>query len=281
MKKFLPCLAIVLFFCMCFVSCDTLSNIGIYDENQTPSNSENQTQSNSENQTQSKIEVNNIILSKSEILLGIGETASLIATISPSNAKNTLTWSSSNSEVASVDNNGIITAISGGNAVIKVEADNGILAVCNVEVRIKTGSVTGNVTYKYNNYVGNKPDTNSTVFLISKNVTSLPDSMAWGWTFGLENYDGVYATEVDGSGNYIFNNIPVGDYYIVIISENTNSGFSSGKIFWGASVYNMFSEEAKENADSTCRMHKIKSSSVKVQDEKTTTFSHDFGITTY
>ena len=231
-----------------------------------------QSQNNSNNSA-----VNNIYLSKSEVNLGIGETIDLIATVSPSNVDVVLTWSSSNSQVAQVNNQGTITAISEGDAVIKAEAPNGVLAVCNVNVATKTGRVTGNVTYKYNSYIGHKPDTDSKVFLISKSVKSLPSSVALGGTYSLPT--GCYATKVDGSGNYSFDNIPVGDYYIVILSDNTNSGSDNGAIYWGIAVYNMFDESAKSTADNTCYLHKIKSTSITVRDGQTTTFSHDFGIT--
>ena len=162
---------------------------------------------------------------------------------------------------------------------IKVEAPNGVLAVCNVTVKIKTGSISGNVTYKYNNYVGNKPDTGTVVFLISKKVTSLPDSMGYGWTMDVDDYEGVYATEVDGSGNYILNDIPVGEYYIVLISKNTNTcEENAGAMYWGP-VYMMFSKEGKKNADSKAFLSKIKYASVTITEGKTTAFSHDFGIT--
>lgn len=282
MKKILSIVATILILCICFASCDSSSNNEKESTDNTTTESRNDETTESNNNTTkepSKVEVNNIFLSKSTVTLGVGETLSLIATISPSNASNKLTWSSSDAKIVSVDNKGRLTAKSEGEAVIKVVADNGIVAVCNVTVKVKTGSVTGNITYKYNNYVGNRPDTGSVVFLISKDVKSLPDSIARGWTFDVDQCDGVYATEVDGSGNYTLNDIPVGEYYIVIISDNTNSGSTSGAAYW--IVYHLFSTEGKSLADNTCRMHKITSSTITIQEEKNITFSHDFGITAY
>lgn len=199
-------------------------------------------------EAESKPKITNIFLSKSEVTLGIDETINLIATVSPSNIQTTLTWSSSDDTVAEVDSQGTITAMSAGSAVIKVETPNGVVAVCNVEVKIKTGSVSGTVTYKYNNYVGNKPDTNSNVFLVSKNVTSLPDSMAFGVGlssfYAAEKCDGVYATRVDGNGHYILDNIPVGDYCIMIFSENTTDPAPGGLLIWG-NLRKLFSENGK------------------------------------
>lgn len=160
----------------------------------------------SSNSSTENVKVSNIFLSKTELELGIGESFTLIATISPITANVDLQWSSSNETVATVID-GKVTAVSEGSVVIKVEEPNGLLSVCNVTVRIKTGKVTGDVSYKYNNYVGNKPDTGATIFLISKNVKTLPDKIGLGLS---SNTEGVYRTEVDGSGKYTFDRIPVG-----------------------------------------------------------------------
>ena len=279
MKKIFLIFAIL---CMCFTSCNTSGSGGIQETNerttQTSSSNEEQTSNNHETQTSDKIEVNNIFLSKNEIILGIGETTTLIATISPSNAENTLTWSSSNNEVISVDNNGKVTAKSEGDAVIKVEADNGILAVCTATVKVKTGSVTGTVTYKYNSYVGNKADTGATVFLISKTVTSLPDSVGLGLTSSLP--DGCFGTKVDGAGNYTIDNVPVGEYYLVIISKNTNEKMDNVAGFrtWG-DVYFLFSSKGQESALNMAKLHKTRTTTISILENKTTTYSYDFGVT--
>jgi uncharacterized protein YcfL len=202
---------------------------------------------NNVNQGQQTGKVNNIFLSKSELTLGVGETTNLIATVSPGNVETTLMWSSSDDSVAEVSNQGEVTAKSEGDAVIKVEAPNGVLAVCNVTVKIKTGKVTGTVTYKYNNYVGNKADTGALVILVSKSVTSLPDSLGLGMISELP--EGCYGKKVDGSGNYTFDNVPTGEYYLIIISANTNENMDrvTGYNSWGG-TYSLFSDKGKEHA---------------------------------
>lgn len=282
MKRTCSIIIVILILCICFTSCDASNDSQIHEtqnnEAQTESKHEEQT-TEKEEQTLAKIEVNNIFLSKSELTLGVGETASLIATISPSNAENTLTWSSSNDDVASVDDNGTISAKSAGDVVIKVEADNGILAVCTVTVKVKTGSVTGNVTYKYNNYVGNKPDTGTEVILVSTSITSLPDHIAAVVKMN-SLPEGCFYTKVDGSGNYTINNVPVGEYYIVLLSANTNENRNSvsGYLSWGK-VYGMFSKEGQESALVMARIYKTRTSKITVYEDQTTTYSYDFGIT--
>jgi len=178
--------------------------------------------------------------------------------------------------VATVSEEGVVTGVAKGTAVIKVKADN-VFTLCNVEVVEKVGSVTGTVTYKYNNYVGNKADTDAIVFLISKKVESLPDSMALGMTYELP--EGCYATRVDGTGKYQIDNVPIGDYVVILLSKNTNSGSKSGSLYWSYFIYSKFSEEGKGYADNTCYLHKIEYKNITVEADKTVTFSYDFGIT--
>ena len=59
----------------------------------------------------------------------------LTATVTPSNAKTTLSWSSSNTKVATVSSSGLVTAISGGETKITVSTDNGYSATCNIVVK--------------------------------------------------------------------------------------------------------------------------------------------------
>ena len=249
-----------------FVACNT-------SDTSIPANNSNPGQ-----ETEKKPEVNNIFLSKSEAVLGVGETITLIATVSPGNVEANLTWSSSNDSVASVNDQGVVTAVAEGDAVIKVEASNGVLAVCNVTVKVKTGKVTGTVTYKYNNYVGNKADTGAIVILVSKNVKSLPDSLGLGLISSLP--EGCYGVKVDGTGNYTFDNVPVGEYYIVIISNNTNENMSkvTGYGSWGG-TYTLFTDKGKENAILNAKVNKTRTTSITVSDGQTTTYSYDFGIT--
>lgn len=60
-----------------------------------------------------------ISINKASATLNIGESITIVATVSPSNASNSsIIWSSDNSDVASVDGNGTITAFSSGTTTI-------------------------------------------------------------------------------------------------------------------------------------------------------------------
>lgn len=83
----------------------------------------------------STVDVEKLTLNKTALTLQVGETATLTASISPSNTTNkTLTWQSSNIAVADVDNNGAVIAKSEGTAVITVTSANGKAASCEVTV---------------------------------------------------------------------------------------------------------------------------------------------------
>lgn len=81
--------------------------------------------------------VTKITLNKTKLSLEVPETYQLTATITPSDASNkTLKWTSSNESAATVDENGLVTAVGNGTAVIKAEATDGsgISVSCTVTV---------------------------------------------------------------------------------------------------------------------------------------------------
>lgn len=90
------------------------------------------------------VPVSGIMLNKKNISLIKGETSLLLANISPLDAENMdVSWSSSNTNIATVDNYGNILALSEGTANITVTtADGGFSSVCNVSVVSITEKIT-------------------------------------------------------------------------------------------------------------------------------------------
>jgi len=83
------------------------------------------------------IPVTSIKLNRTDLTLNALDVAQLVATVAPNDAANkALIWTSSDESVATVDENGVITAIGKGNAVITVTAADGYgaSATCNVTV---------------------------------------------------------------------------------------------------------------------------------------------------
>ncbi len=81
------------------------------------------------------VSVSGIYLNKAEISLDIGGTATITCTVSPTGAADkTVTWASSDSSVATV-NNGVVKGIAAGSAVITATTnDGGYAASCKVTV---------------------------------------------------------------------------------------------------------------------------------------------------
>jgi len=93
--------------------------------------------------TVAPILVNGVSLNNTTLNLIEGNQSTLTASVTPANATNTnVTWSSSNSNIATV-NNGVVSAIAPGNAIISVTTvDGGFTATCSVTVTAQNISVT-------------------------------------------------------------------------------------------------------------------------------------------
>ena len=89
-----------------------------------------------------KIAVESITLDKTSLELNVSETVTLTATVSPSNATDgTVTWTSSNPSVATVDASGKVTTVEEGSATITAKAGDKS-ATCSVTVVFSATSVT-------------------------------------------------------------------------------------------------------------------------------------------
>ncbi len=96
------------------------------------------------------INVSSVALDKTTVNLKKGETVKLNATVAPADADNKeVTYTSSNSAVAKVDNTGLVTAVSSGEAVITVTTKDGSkTASCKVAVAKETEPLAITVTSK-------------------------------------------------------------------------------------------------------------------------------------
>lgn len=98
-----------------------------------------------------------ITLNSTSLSLIVGETATITATISPSDASNKkIIWSSSNANVATV-NDGEVSAIAVGTAdIIAVSDDSGKSATCHIKVTGGSGEINGTPVitgdYSYDGY---------------------------------------------------------------------------------------------------------------------------------
>ncbi len=141
---------------------------------------------------------------------GIGETLQLKAEIFPSNATNKgVTWSSTDTDVATVDKNGLVTAVKSGVALIRVTTDDGKkTADCTVTVlqnvsgiSFETSALTINrgQSLLINAVVEPSDAYNKNIFW-SYEVDAIATVDEYGWLTGVAvGRTIVYATSVDGA----------------------------------------------------------------------------------
>ena len=150
--------------------------------------------------------ITNISLNLTSATLDIGETAQLYTTVSPSDAIYNLTYSSSDTSIASVDDEGLITGISSGEATITVsETGSNINATCVVTVSDKTLDAWTIMVYMCGSDLesGYDEDTRQYYYLASSDieeildVTNKPDNVniiiqtggakKWSPTYGISS----------------------------------------------------------------------------------------------
>ena len=82
--------------------------------------------------------ITKISLNQSSVSLSVSDTVKLSATINPSNATNqTLSWSSSNQTVATVDSSGTVKALAAGSTTITAEAKDGSNVKATATITVK------------------------------------------------------------------------------------------------------------------------------------------------
>ena len=85
-----------------------------------------------------------ITMELADVELTEGESTTLKAIITPENATDkSVTWSSSESSVASVDATGLVTALKAGTATITATTSNGLTVTCTVTVKAKSAGIDG------------------------------------------------------------------------------------------------------------------------------------------
>jgi len=98
------------------------------------------------------VAVTGVTLNETEIELLVGEKFDLVATVQPSTATNqNVTWSSDDTKIATVDNNGKVTAVSvGTTTVVVVTSEKGFTKECKVVVKsiLDTGVSLNKTTLK-------------------------------------------------------------------------------------------------------------------------------------
>lgn len=84
-------------------------------------------------------------LNRSTLGLGVGEDYGLLKTVSPNTANQSVSWSSSNRSIATVDKNGKVIGKKAGTATVTVKTSNGKTASCKVTVKNAPASIKTNI----------------------------------------------------------------------------------------------------------------------------------------
>lgn len=129
-------------------------------------------------------------------------TSTLVATVTPSNVTNgSVTWTSSNTSVATVDENGVVTAIGNGNAVITATTNDGtnLSVSCNVTV----------ITYTMG-------DVNGDGYINGLDIVEIVDKIMDRPSSGFI----IEAADLDGNG--IINGMDLVEEVSLVMSQTTN-----------------------------------------------------------
>lgn len=126
----------------------------------------------------STIKVQSIRLSKTKATLVIGKTASLTATVAPTNASNkSLTWSSDNEKVAKVSSDGKVTAVGKGTATITARSIDGSNIKATAVITVKEVKATNVILSKTSLALKPKQSTTIKASVFSSTVTN--KSVVW------------------------------------------------------------------------------------------------------
>lgn len=114
-----------------------------------------------------------VTLDKTTADLNVGKKLTLKAKMNPSKTTDTITWSSSNTKVATVTNKGAVTAVGKGTATITAQATSGIKATCTINVKVPATALK----LKINTYTLNVGKT----FALSGTMTpgNTTDTITW------------------------------------------------------------------------------------------------------
>lgn len=157
----------------------------------------------------------------------------------------------------------------------------------NIEIPEPTGygTVKGNITWQYNKFIGTRPDTGANVFLVPLDYNIKGGGNEdFAMTKDPKGHNNVYRVEVDGMGQYCFDNIPSGNYRIVVISWKTTSGFRfKDEYGWRQMVHKyvwkFFTPDEFLTFADMVGYKNITCEDIKIENGQTTTYSHDFGYT--
>lgn len=264
----------------------------------------------------SNVQAASVKLNKSSLTLTVGQSKTLKLKGVKKGQK--IKWTSSKKSVAKVSSKGKVTAKKKGKTVISAKV-KGKKYKCKVTVKnskvgtetpktnetpkatekpIEYGNVTGNISYFYNKYQGNRPDTGARVILIpadgsAKNVDVKYFSLNYTLPTSTLEQSHLYIGQVDGTGNYTINHVAAGSYKVLMISKETSTGAwfdayddslqDAPDSYYDSIVSSYYPDFLKKETalafGKGIGYHKYNKTEITVYGNSTSTLSYDFGIT--
>ena len=181
----------------------------------------------------SSVAVSSIKLNSTSITLQNVRNYKLTATINPTNATNkNVTWTSSNTRVATVDANGNVKAVGAGTATITAKSNNGKTATCKVTVinpyAKRTVKFTVNLpnSFKQKHYVEILNENNGVEYTSAAKT----GSSIYNFTYQLDQSSSSYTRRIrirTVSGNKIYNS-ELFKINSSTINKNVTATFAAG-----------------------------------------------------
>ena len=149
----------------------------------------------------------------------IGEKIQLTAEVAGSNTDvaHKIKWSSSNTNIATVDENGVVTAVSMGEAQIKAETEMGSFAVCTLACGYYNGI---DVTSRYGDYTSGQKEPIDWKAVKDYGIDFAIIRAGWGWEDYPNQNDATFVENVKGA---VENGIPVGLNFVAYATDVENA----------------------------------------------------------
>ena len=220
-----------------------------------------------------------ISLDKNTAEIDVGGSVTLTPTLTPSNATSLISWLSSNTAVATVDN-GVVNGISAGTATITAKVSDSIAAQCVVTVNesivvpdattltVASSIAIGDIVYLAANSAGcqlSEISTTSTKYGIGAEFTSTPDESLFALEVVAGKTSGTFAFKLKAENKYLMWSSGNSLATKSVVDENSswtvsidgygnatiaNSATSSRVIWWNVSSPRFACYESKSDGDS-------------------------------
>lgn len=178
--------------------------------------------------TANTVAVIGVSLDYTTATLQVDETQTLNVTFNPTNATNqNVIWSTSNDTVATVDQNGKVTAVATGSATITVTTEDGSkTATCEVTVEAASGGGTTKI------YSGNTVTdfTDGTTLTVTGSFDSRKDG-----TYTYNNVTYSKSIRAGGSGRYLTIQLQAGQKVTVLFGGNDNANNTTASMWFANS----------------------------------------------